>query len=170
MKLDTVHWTDHSEPALNLSRAVGAYAPNQWGDVLLIQALLHFIYYDHGSEKANFIWMGNFNHSPSGIMDFKTQMAMFNFQILHRNHLYLKAFDGRFDTAHYDGRKINGSKPLMAITLLHRLAVNSARKQGVSAGTTGFPDYYPGLVKVTPKILAATVIPTKQSMFDGVFN
>jgi hypothetical protein len=170
MILDTVHWTSFSEPAVNLSRAVGVNAPNQWGDVLLIQAMLHFIYYDHGSEKANFIWLGNFNHSPTGILDGATQIAMLNFQILHRNQLYLKALDGRFDAAHYEGRKLNFSKPLMAITLLHKIAVNSANKRGISSGQTGLPPYYPGLVKVTPKILAATVMPTKRSMFDGMFG
>ena len=166
MKIDTITWPEHSEPAVNLSQPVGIGAPNQWGDVLLIQVLLKFVYNKRNPIEASFIWGANLDYKPQGHMDDLTKQAITNFQLFNRNKLYTTAIDGRIDVAHYQNRTINQNKPLMTITLLHVMASDTAWKRGKWFRDDNIPAYWYELVNISQAMSVAKLEHTPWPSFS----
>jgi hypothetical protein len=118
-----------SQVGVNIGKTVGNGGVNEFGDVMLIQALLNYI----GRAKLR---LGADYKMPdiTGSMDGETYSAIGEFQIANGSRLMAKGFGWRLDPANYRGRRLrlDGTRKLMAITLLHVLATEAARSKGDS--------------------------------------
>lgn len=131
---------------VNVSQIVGRGATNRPQDVALIQSLFNYIADGLGPESLGFYGVGKIP-DVSGSFDHDTLIAIQRFQLQHASRLLTgDNYDKRIHPASYKGRVIKDTrKPLMAITLLHLLAVRSALMQG-------HPDYFSHLRR--PQLLS----------------
>ena len=115
-----------SQLGVNITHSVGTGGANQYRDVLLIQALLQFI----GKARLG-LGPDYALPQPTGMMDAETYSAIGEFQIANSTRLLIRGFGWRIHPANYRGRKLRlVGRKLMAITLLHVLAEESARTKG----------------------------------------
>ena len=111
---------------LNITAPVGPGMRNNRGDVLVIQALLHFI--------ASVPWSGvkrplSRLAAPkiTGSFDIQTQETIYMYQVL-RQHYLLRA-DGIIHPGSFAGRAIQSGGPQMTITLLNEEALEGSNEK-----------------------------------------
>lgn len=141
---DTIKVENLVEPAVNIRFKVGPAADNGPADVMLIQALFHYIAYKGHSVR----YLGlQPNELPaiSGKFRFKTQHAILRFQM--RNAKQLLGVDGFIHPASYLGRTIKAGmdKRYMTMTLLHFYATEM---QAFHPD----PTYIHGLIRLAPDL------------------
>ena len=139
-KINAGSWTDY---CVNLTRPVGDGAPNDFYDVLLIQALFKYISttdFDNpyksglgmlglGDEGDGFVY-----EVPklNGIMDLPTITAIRQFQIANQDRLLVRMYDGVIEPAKYKSRTLWNVRTarLLSITLLHEYASDAEIARG----------------------------------------
>ena len=133
-KIDIININGNKQPCVNLSYSVGVGGKNHKSDVMLIQALFYYLYFD---KDAKLIGLPPFSPalalaeklSPTGILDILTIQKIAFFQATHRRHLL--SADAVIHPANYEGRVIkNTNKPLMTVTYLRLLAKRMELRSG----------------------------------------
>lgn len=112
-------WKPSQEKFFNLSEAVGPGMPNRLGDVMVIQALLNFIWnYSHNE----FDMPGDTPLLVVGLFDPRTAGAIRHFQ--SRFALFLLNPDGKIHPGAFRGRtvKVAEARRQMTITALNQEA------------------------------------------------
>ena len=136
----------------NVGHTVGIMGSNHFGDVLIVQAMLLYIYRAFGNAVVPGAKNGMVPAMELGLtgqMDFGTMNAITMFQA--ENASQLLALDGNVHPASYHGRKIGLSgKRLMTITLMHFWAYNASRH-------FGHGDYTIDMLRMLPQALPAVI-------------
>lgn len=133
-KIDVININGNRQPCVNLSYSVGAGGRNHKPDVLLIQALFFYLYFDEEAKLLGTPFLGPGlafveKFLPTGVFDMLTVQVIAQFQTMHRRHLL--SADGIIHPASYEGRVIkNTDQPLMTITYLHLLAKRRELRTG----------------------------------------
>ena len=135
---DWVDFDGSKERCVNLSASVGKGGKNLWQDVMLIQALFHYLYQSHRAAALH-LPKNVFPKDPiseifqmfpvTGNIDAITLQTITSFQVINRKHIL--SADGRIERAHCSGRVIKGNtktQQLMTITYLHVLAKQVERR------------------------------------------
>lgn len=140
-KKDTITMGTVSAPAVNIHFIVGTGGINDKADVMLIQAIFHFI----GNPRLLGFALTELP-TITGICDPKTRRAIFKFQ--QTNAKQLLSADGQIHPASYEGRNLrSGKHRMMTITLLHFYAVDSL-------GNHPEAFYWDSLIRIAPGLRA----------------
>ena len=153
-KKDIINFSGNKTWGVNTTFSVGPGAGNGQADVMLVQALLHYI--TNLSLPIIKMRSGLTNSDLSridGICGRKTNLSILKFQ--RANAQKLLRVDGKIDQAIYEGRVINSemtdyfyhneAEPIMTITLLHLYAY-------FGTPTMSSEDYINKLVTIAPTL------------------
>jgi len=133
-KVDIINIRGNKERCVNLSNTVGAGGRNEKSDVMAIQALFYYLYFDKEAKLTGLPLLSPAlavadKFSPTGLLDILTIQTIAFFQTTHRQHLL--SADAIIHPANYEGRVIKDTnKPLMTITYLHLLAKRRELRSG----------------------------------------
>jgi hypothetical protein len=143
-KKDSLQLQGLTVPAVNIHFRVGRGGDNGPADVMLIQALFRYISRNDIAARGQLGLSTSQLPEITGTCDAKTMAAIWGFQ--QKNRRKLLNVDGLIHPASYADRVIKDmTKPIMSISLLHNMAVDTSLMRNDS-------DYISGLIKLEPKL------------------
>ena len=135
-----------TEPAVNLNFSVGQGGDNGIADVMLIQAMFHFLASTYKTPLTALGFSTGELSRIDGICGNKTKKSILKFQIKHRDKIL--SADGLIEPAKYQGRNLTPGGPkgkYMTMTWLHFLSSQQALY-------TTEPSYIKGLISIEPRL------------------